>query len=84
MISILFNLQIKDAEDYYYSFLRGANVMGANFIIAISGEFIDAAVSTVTTSLIRTIMVILRSERVEVSALLSTLLIGLITSRYLY
>lgn len=58
--------------------------MGANFIIAISGEFIDAAVSTVTTSLIRTIMVILRSERVEVSALLSTLLIGLITSRYLY
>lgn len=37
--------------------MKGANVMGANFLMFISGEFIDASISALTIGALRIVYV---------------------------
>ncbi|CAD8185885.1 unnamed protein product [Paramecium pentaurelia] len=84
ILALFFSLQISELDDSYNNFLKGANVMGANFLMFISGEFIDAALSAITIGLMRIIFVQVQTNQVQFSTIISSVLVIFYTIRYLY
>ncbi|CAD8128014.1 unnamed protein product [Paramecium sonneborni] len=83
-ISLFFSLQLSKQDDSYNNFLIGANVMGANFLMFISGEFLDAAISVITISIVRIILIQIQTNQILFSTIVSSVLIVIYTIRYMY
>lgn len=58
--------------------------MGANFLLFVSGEYVDAFFSAFSTAIIRIVIVLLRSGKIEFSSIMSTVIVALCVCRYLY
>lgn len=84
LISLFFSLQVSEQDDSYNSFLKGANVMGANFLMLISGEFMDAAISAITIGIMKIILVYIATNLLLFSTIISSVLVIIYTIRYLY
>ncbi|CAK69263.1 unnamed protein product (macronuclear) [Paramecium tetraurelia] len=84
MLTLIFSLQISEQEDSYNNYLKGVNVMGANFLMFISGEFMDAAISAITMSVMRIILVRIQANYMQFSTIISSVLVIFCVIRYLY
>ncbi|CAD8127228.1 unnamed protein product [Paramecium sonneborni] len=84
MIALVFSLQISEQDDTYTSYLKGANVMGANFLMFISGEFLDATISVITIGIMRIVLLQVQTNLMLYSTIISSMLVILYTIRYLY
>lgn len=58
--------------------------MGANFLFFFSGEFIDALISAFSTAIIRAAIILLKSEKIEFSTILATVLVAFLATRFFY
>ncbi|CAD8070443.1 unnamed protein product [Paramecium primaurelia] len=58
--------------------------MGANFLMLISGEFMDAAISVITIGIMKIILVQIASNLLLFSTIISSVLVIIYTIRYLY
>ncbi|CAD8126250.1 unnamed protein product [Paramecium sonneborni] len=88
---ILFNhaftiyfLFVEESSDSLSGHLRGANQMGSNFLIILAGEYIDAMFSLVSISIIRIIIIFIKSTSIEYSAITLAIIVILFASKYLY